>query len=132
MKNANAKMKNHQEVQNEDEIFDKILMNKDNKENDTKYINSNYFSKSLHNFSENISKKKINTDEQYNIFSSKKTRDKGSYLNILESYLTNSSQENNTNSKKELNIDSDNINMLLCQLFQMGLQLHLIQHNDVH
>ena len=108
MKNTNAKMKNHKEVQNEDELFDKILMNKDNKENDTKYINSNYFSKSLHNFSENISKNKINTNEQYNYFSSKKTRDKGSYLSILESYLTNSSQENNTNSKKELNIDSDN------------------------
>ena len=86
-------------------------MAKDNKENDIKYFNSNYFSKSLHNFSENISKNKINTDEQYNFFSSKKTRDKGSYIGILESYLTNSSQENNTNSKKEHYNDSDNINM---------------------
>ena len=111
MKNTNEKMKNNQEVQKENELFDKILMSKDNKENDTKYINSNYFSKSLHNFSENISKNKINTDEQSNFFSSKKTRDKGSYIGILESYLTNSSQENNTNSKKEHYIDSDNINM---------------------
>ena len=111
MKNTNEKMKNNQEVQKENELFDKILMSKDNKENDTKYINSNYFSKSLHNFSENISKNKINTDEQSNFFSSKKTRDKRSYIGILESYLTNSSQENNTNSKKEHYIDSDNINM---------------------
>ena len=111
MKNANEKMNNHQVTHKENELFDKILMTKDSKENDSKYINSNYFSKSLHNFSENISKNKINTDKQYNFFSSKKTRDKGSYIGILESYLTNSSQENNTNSKKEHYIDSDNINM---------------------
>ena len=112
MKNSNAKMNNHEEVQKENELFDKILMNKDNKENDTKYINNfNYFSKSLHNFSENISKNKINTDENNNYFSSQKNKDKSSYISILENYLTNNSQENNTNSKKDHYIDVDNTNM---------------------
>jgi len=112
MKNSNVKMNNHEEVQKENELFDKILMNKDNKENDTKYINNfNYFSKSLHNFSENISKNKINTDENNNYFSSQKNKDKSSYISILENYLTNNSQENNTNSKKDHYIDVDNTNM---------------------
>lgn len=107
MMDSNAKMKNHQEFQNENELIGKILMNKDNKENDSKYMN--YFSKSLYNFSENISKNKINTDEQSNFFSSKKTRDKGSYTGLLENYLTNNSQGNYIISKKENLIDANNI-----------------------